>query len=309
MPSPACTPHPCVLAFEQAVARRKTNIDGQLTTKNSGKKSKLEKVVNSISWRGRSSTAQEFEVLVRDELLKIKQVMGGEHYTSKQMDDDCSDDVLVGLGTGATCWPASLVLTKYLEKNWSNICKDCKCYRPRVVELGCGTGIVSIATKVLGAREVLCTDGAIDVVQLAKENVLSQNYQSPNDCNIYCSFYRWSERGTDEFNDFVSRKHVDLVVASDCVLPKLFPIEPLVQALKSLLRHQHSKAYLSYEHRHFDSYNPREKFTSLAKQYGLQVVIISDKDHDDIYSVEDIEIWKVQKYPDGFATNEALHDG
>ena len=125
--------HPCLKAFEAAEKHENE---------------KIRKLVNVLNWRGRNSTSSSFEFKVRgkfvalfafcsfiaDECLycfdvlgksiQVRQVMGGEHDTSKRLMEQpaCKEnDFLDGLGTGATCWPASLVLTKFLEKQWMHI--------------------------------------------------------------------------------------------------------------------------------------------------------------------------------------------
>jgi hypothetical protein len=88
-----------------------------------------------------------------------------------------------------------------------------------------------------------------------------------------------------------------LVLVSDCVLPKLYPIAPLVDALDQLLLHpQRDVAYISYEHRYYPEYDPRDKFRELCHIKGLQVTVVPIEEQHPIYSVEeDIELWKVRR--------------
>ena len=77
---------------------------------------------------------------------------------------------------------------------------------------------------------------------------------------------------------------------------KLYPIAPLVQAIDELLVSPNSVAILSYEHRYFsEEYDPRDKFRELASSRGLEVNTISTDKMDPVYSVDDIEIWHVQR--------------
>jgi len=82
---------------------------------------------------------------------------------------------------------------------------------------------------------------------------------------------------------------------ADCVLPKLYPIAPLVQAIDELLKDDSKKrmAILSYEHRHYPDYHPKAKFEELAQERGLVLQQIPMEQMDPIYSVDDIEIWHV----------------
>ena len=70
--------------------------------------------------------------------LRLKQLMQGE---------------LTGLGTGATVWPAAHVLAKYLEKRWPP--SEGGMRGLRVIELGAGTGAVGLAARALGAQVTL----------------------------------------------------------------------------------------------------------------------------------------------------------
>ncbi|VEU33875.1 unnamed protein product, partial [Pseudo-nitzschia multistriata] len=80
-------------------------------------------------------------------------------------------------GTGATVWPAALVLVKYLERVANDGGGDtalpdpCDVRGKHVLDLGAGTGVTSIAAALLGAASVVCTDGEESVVRLARDNV------------------------------------------------------------------------------------------------------------------------------------------
>ena len=89
-------------------------------------------------------------------------------------------------------------------------------------------------------------------------------------------------------------------IRSDFVLlifpkAKLYPIAPLVQAIDELLVSPNSVAILSYEHRYFPEYDPRDKFCELASSRGLEVKTISTDKLHPVYSVDDIEIWHVKR--------------
>ena len=94
-------------------------------------------------------------------------------------------------------------------------------------------------------------------------------------------------------------------IVADCVLPKLYPIAPLVQAIDELLKvstiHQCDEnqkgkvAILSYEHRYYPDFDPRNKFRELAEERGLVVETIPLEQLDPVYSVDDIEIWHVTR--------------
>jgi len=95
----------------------------------------------------------------------------------------------------------------------------------------------------------------------------------------------------------------DVILVSDCVLPKLYPIAPLVEALDQLLPLDNDDennnappvAILSYEHRHYPDYHPKQKFVELCNARNLEVETIPTEQQDPVYSVDDIEIWHVRR--------------
>mmetsp|Transcript_18101 Transcript_18101/g.50329 ORF Transcript_18101/g.50329 Transcript_18101/m.50329 type:complete len:143 (+) Transcript_18101:138-566(+) len=97
-----------------------------------------------------------------------------------------------------------------------------------------------------------------------------------------------------------------VILVADCVLPKLYPIAPLVQAIDECfrLRDDHSPspspsspsvAILSYEHRYYPEYDPRTEFRRLAAERCLDVVTVPREEMDPVYSLEDVELWIVRR--------------
>ena len=204
-------------------------------------------------------------------------------------------------GTGATLWPAAHVLLKYLEKN-PNLVKG-----KRVVDLGSGTAVTSIACALLGASHVICTDGEDSVVQLAADNIRHAAKELGEASSSESSFED-NQKNDDRQPKAVIRTcpidvqklwwgqdtiegECQVVLVADCVLPKLYPIGPLVQAIDELLESPDAVAILSYEHRHYPDYYPKEKFVELARERGLRVETIAPEKLDPVYCVDDIEIW------------------
>mmetsp|Transcript_22041 Transcript_22041/g.32564 ORF Transcript_22041/g.32564 Transcript_22041/m.32564 type:complete len:271 (+) Transcript_22041:364-1176(+) len=228
--------------------------------------------IQSLGWRSRYSQAQEYPVSVRNNSFTVQQIQRGE--------------IEGTYGTGATVWPASIVLVKYLELHPE------KLQDRTVIDLGAGTGVTSLAAAILGAKRVVCTDGVDTVVKLARSNVSKACIQlEENDCkgkfdSIEVQEYFWGSGCIpDKF---------DTILVADCVLPKLYPIAPLVDALDELMKPD-AIAILSYEHRHFPDYHPGQKFKELAQSKGMILKKITAADQDPVYSVEDIEIWEVRK--------------
>lgn len=247
-------PHPTAAAFFKA-------LDGKNESRNQSEL--IRKRSQSLGWRNRHSQAAEYPVSIGDVDFSVEQVQRGE--------------IEETYGTGATVWPASMVLLKYLEKNLDLI------KNKSVIDLGAGTGVTSIAASLLGAKSIVCTDGCQNVVDLAANNI----QKAPGLCDIRTERYWW---GDDQYND----EQFDVILVSDCVLPKLYPIAPLVQALDDTMG-DHSGAILSYEHRYFPEYHPKEKFIQLCAKKGLIVHTMPASRLDPVYSVEDIEIWHVER--------------
>jgi predicted nicotinamide N-methyase len=259
-------PHPTARAFFDA-------LDQQDSSSNNRSSDFVKKQTKSLGWRSRYSQTEDYPISMNDAVhFSVKQVQRGE--------------IEGTYGTGATVWPASMVLLKYLEKHPLKV-KD-----KSVVDLGAGTGVTSLAAAVLGARRVVCTDGIESVVKLAQENVqdackqLDEGDHGLDRRVLQVCDYWW---GNGKLNE-----RFDVVLVSDCVLPKLYPIAPLVDALVELMKSD-SVAILSYEHRHYAEYHPGEKFRQLAAAKGLQTKRIPASDLDPVYSVDDIEIWEVTK--------------
>jgi len=273
----------------------------------------IQKRIRTLGWRNRHSQDEYYPIDVDSVKFKVLQVQRGE---------------LEGTyGTGATVWPASVVLVKYLERH-----RDAVVAGKRVVDLGAGTGVTSIAAALLRAESVVCTDGEPKVVELARDNVRrvaselrvesETNVAAIDDggnddtatttstttvirgCPIQTQLYWWGSgpipaisnvKYDDEKGDSEVNVGCDVVLVSDCVLPKLYPIAPLVEALDQLLRTPAAFALLSYEHRYYPDYDPRDKFRELAAAKDLRVGVIPIDDHDPVYSVDDIELWKVER--------------
>jgi hypothetical protein len=270
-------------------------------------------------------------------------------------------------GTGATVWPAAIVLIKYIERSCWLQSNDV------VVDLGSGTGVTSIAAAFLMTAtnpthqlqlsenndlcnlsqhgRVICTDGEDSVVQLARDNIVGvtradQDVQKANvpwgmgndnelqnndktdsslalrGCPITVSKYWWGSEplmveGMSTSEQLTPmRVSANRIIVADCVLPKLYPLEPLVAAIDDLLatesltdynktkgsgKYRRPEALLSYEHRYYAPYHPRHKFIEICHNRNLVVDVIPPEEHDPMYSApDDIELWRVYR-------NESKH--
>jgi predicted nicotinamide N-methyase len=270
--------HPTARAFFDALD------NGSTSSKQS---ESLKRKSQSLGWRNRHSQDEFYPVSIGTALFSVKQVQRGE--------------VEGTYGTGATVWPAALVLIKYMERHPSLV------RGKHVVDLGSGTGVTSVAAALLGASHVLCTDGEQNVVRLASENIMHAAGEIKmqdattttttttdleptmiNKCPIDVRTYWWGDGS-------LKASGCELVIVADCVLPKLYPIAPLVQAIDELLETPNAVAILSYEHRYYPDYDPRDKFRELATTRGLQISLVEQGQFDPVYCVDDIEIWHVMR--------------
>jgi predicted nicotinamide N-methyase len=271
----------------------------------------IQKRVATLGWRNRHSQSDQYpmRLLNSNKTFHVQQVQRGE----------CENTY----GTGATVWPASLVLMRYLERHAATLMQG-----KRVIDLGSGTGITSIAAALLGAQHVICTDGEASVVQLARQNIANAAKELRNDeldntfapasgsenvatteennddndkvvcigdSSIETQFYWWGTPNAIHSKVIAPEEGFDIILVSDCVLPKLYPIEPLVEAIHQLLNLSGGIAILSYEQRYYPDYDPSEKFRELCRARHLQVTVIPMAEQDPVYSTDDIEIWHVER--------------
>lgn len=174
--------------------------DGQLSIKNSRLRKKLE----SMSWRQKFMKSLEYEYEFNDgKCLRISQIDNGE---------------MKGLGTGTFVWPAAHVLAKYLEKIYKNgeLCGKYVC------DLGCGAGLTGFVAAALGAH-VFLTDQAQLLDYIRGNCNFAADTASFNGGSVEVHEYNWGE--TPSF----LQNPLDIVLISDCVLPKLYPISVLLQ--------------------------------------------------------------------------------
>jgi len=304
-------PHPTALAFSNAlIDHLNTPKHDQLS--NPPKKGQTKALYQKsllLGWRNRNSLSSSYPMTLQ--IPSVEKPMSYQYsFTMTQIHESASQFENKEYGTGAFLWPASIVLAKYLEHASG---ANQLLFHKTVLDLGAGTGMTSIACALLGASFVICTDGLESVVQLARNNSvrLTREFQSrwrqdktlqtlfakEDPLTIHVCQYEWeNEEQTQwilqQFRNHSSISYPDIILVSDCVLPKLYPIAPLVQTLKDCMG-KHTKAYLSYEDRFYEHYSAKDKFWQLAETNGLFVREIPREEHHEVYQAEDIEIWEV----------------
>jgi len=234
----------------------------------------------------------------------------------------------LGAGTGVTSLGIALMLASSPTPNHENGIEEDE---PSLVVCtdGCGL-VVNLAEenvrRVVHELTVGISDGTEDdTTALKSKNEGSNTTDTTRNtssnhpiehmigtCEIRVKEYNWGDgtlnnelAGTDNCNGNTNddatannnnhhHHHYDIILVSDCVLPKLYPIAPLVDALDELSGPE-SVAYISYEERYYPEYDPKEYFRTLAEGKGLEVTVVPLEEQHPIYSVEDIEIWEVRR--------------
>ena len=109
----------------------------------------------------------------------------------------------------------------------------------RVVDVGSGTGAVAIASAIMGAKSAVATDQA-QILHLARENIDSfvssiagQAERDTRKQQLQIAELDWGDMEQSR----AAGAPFDLVLVSECVLPKLYPLEPLVTAIDQLCGH------------------------------------------------------------------------
>ncbi|KAG2533492.1 hypothetical protein BBO99_00001048 [Phytophthora kernoviae] len=154
-----------------------------------------------------------------------------------------------------------------------------------------GTGAVGIAAAMLlRAGRVVLTD--MDNVRfIMQENArLSQEDDGvDNHVVIDVEAYEWGQRPSKKL---IQEAYPDLILVSDCILPRLYPIEPLVEALV-LLSRAHTRILISYEHRHYQHFQPKQRFWELMQEQRFSLRVIDTTEYHPHYVAADIEIWEI----------------
>ena len=163
-------------------------------------------------------------------------------------------------GTGMMVWDCAVamcdVVADYdVEHPWSG---------RNVVELGAGTGVVGLCAAALGARVTL-TD--LDEIVPLMESCAERNRALVED-RVSCASLPWSAEGAAGLLAAVGP--VDVVLVCECIVPRLFAMEPLVDTVAALLASKPGAvALVAYEHRLFHKFDPRDRLRDLLAAQGL----------------------------------------
>lgn len=171
--------------------------------------------------------------------------------------------------TGTVVWNSSLLLVRLLERLTTTTLDDNNNSMLRlgdqtVLELGCGTGLVSLAASCLGARRVIATDGNPAVVRLAASNI-AQNHPSTSATNaIEAATLPWGWLAATAYSETA-----DLVLGSDLTyFSGNWPA--LAETMATVLKPDTGMAlYLSLGHSGFNVQAELDGFLSVAAGSGL----------------------------------------
>ncbi|RLN95085.1 hypothetical protein BBJ28_00000087 [Nothophytophthora sp. Chile5] len=241
----------------------------------------------TLAWRDAFSMEPYFLETISGRPLRIKQVLQGE---------------LNGFGTGLTVWPAACVLLKHLEHRFATA-PDCQnalatIEKPFVLELGSGTGAVGIAAAMLlqAGRVVLTDMNNVQFIMQENAKAAREGDTINSQVAIDVVAYEWGKPPSERLIPPTEEVHPDLILISDCILPRLYPIEPLVEAL-ALLSRVHTRILISYEHRHYQHFQPKHRFWELMQARSFVLRVLDADEYHPHYRADDIEIWEVTPPP------------
>lgn len=170
--------------------------------------------------------------------------------------------------TGVAVWNSGVLLTRLLDAAAAAAGDDDHVAfwrNQRVLELGCGTGLVSIALARLGAARVVATDGNPQVVKLAQDNI--QRNQCQETCKT--SVLSWGQVVMEDDNE--EEEEFDVVVGSDLTY-NAGAWRDLAETMAGMLRSGGNVLYLTLGHDGFNAQAELNGFLQVAQSQGLGVV-------------------------------------
>ncbi|KAJ3246524.1 hypothetical protein HDU78_006744 [Chytriomyces hyalinus] len=196
----------------------------------------LEEYMTSMSARSSSTT----ETCYRSYLISNDNSSCDQDTSSTQHDyitlEEQPQTISQGT-TGLRTWPAALTLLMHLKIAPSEICGK------RVLELGCGVGLVGIACALFGAAHVTLTDTAPSVLEAAERNCRTNGIHIlPNGVTLSTApkpianvvALDWETIANKELSDLVESVQADVIVASDVAYDPII-VPPLVRMLTAFV--------------------------------------------------------------------------
>jgi len=164
----------------------------------------------------------------------------------------CKGLVSSSLTTGNVLWTSASVLSSFLELELQRVLLSSSLAASddidrvidvrgmRVLELGAGLGLSGITAALLGAREVVFTDGNEDLsllrknIEIAREAMTSSLVVAPSDLPMMdARQLLWGEDGASVESELMRTEGFDLIIAADVIYEPRF-IRPLLQTMYNL---------------------------------------------------------------------------
>eukprot|EP00546_Thalassionema_frauenfeldii_P003837 CAMPEP_0178919220 /NCGR_PEP_ID=MMETSP0786-20121207/14311_1 /TAXON_ID=186022 /ORGANISM="Thalassionema frauenfeldii, Strain CCMP 1798" /LENGTH=291 /DNA_ID=CAMNT_0020593117 /DNA_START=85 /DNA_END=960 /DNA_ORIENTATION=+ len=183
--------------------------------------------------------------------------------------------------TGMTIWNSGLILVRLFE---AISLSDPQWFRSKtLVELGCGTGLASIAAAKMGAKSIFATDGNPNVIKLATDNIMQNDVAQI----VQPSLLSWGFLNAMDLSETA-----DVVFGSDLTYNS-GTWRVLSETMSTVLKEGGFVVYVSLGHPGFNANAELDGFLSVARSQNL--VALSE--------VNDQEYW-----PLPFALSSLSHN-
>ena len=168
--------------------------------------------------------------------------------------------------TGLAVWNSSLLLARLLQRLAQN---EVQWFQEKsVLELGCGTGMVSLLLALLGAANVIATDGNPTVVELAAKNIQSNDLSQ----QVVAQQLAWGLLDAMEFSE-----SADLVLGSDLTY-NAGSWRVLAESMAAIVKPTGYILYLSLGHAGFNVNAETDGFLSVVQEQGLMSTKPTDEE-------------------------------
>ena len=187
------------------------------------------------------------------------------------------EDLTNATANGTRLWEAGTLLARYVEANYES-----KLKKKRVLELGSGTGLLSIYLGKLGATVLSCDNNPL-VVALLKKNVAANKVGKL----VTVRAFDWSLPA-----DVASvGTEFDFVMGADCVF-SLAATEKLVDCLDAVMQNGATLGFMSIETR---DNAVTESFVLGMQKKKFDISVVSLRGIDKKYQHEDLAIYRFQR--------------
>ncbi|KAK9457736.1 putative methyltransferase-domain-containing protein [Dipodascopsis uninucleata] len=174
--------------------------------------------------------------------------------------------------TGFRTWEAALALGEYIVKNSMKVGLR---ENTRILELGAGTGFISILCSRLGVKNILATDGYEDVINVLKSNIEINHLGS----SIQTRRLIWGDK-QDENHEILQTFQFDLILGADITYDTEL-CETLTDTILQIFRkNKQAKAIISITERRTDTL---EYFEKLLKSKHIRSVWTYAPSNNDLF--------------------------